>query len=124
MYQRLFGLAASLVCLIALASGCAVQLSPPGTVSGFFETSGGPPNAAPRPLSGTVVFTSSSGNSRALEVRANGSIVIRLAAGTWTATGHSPLVMSGSHEESCRSTAPIVVHSGRTTHANVICELL
>jgi hypothetical protein len=123
MYHKLFGLAASSVCLIATVSACAVQLSPPGTVSGFFETNGGPPNTAPRLLSGTVVFTSSNGKDRPLEVKSDGSIVIRLAAGTWTATGHSPLVMSGSHEENCRSTAPIVVHSGRTTHANVICEL-
>jgi hypothetical protein len=123
MYQRLFGLAAASAYLIALVSGCAVQLSPPGMVSGFFETNGGPANTAPRLLSGTVVFTSSSGNNRLLEVRGNGLVMIRLAAGTWTATGHSPLVMSGSHEEKCRSNAPIVVHSGGTTHANVICEL-
>jgi hypothetical protein len=74
-------------------------------------------------LPGTVDFTSSSGKVRSLEIATNGSIGIRLAPGTWTATGHSPLVKSGSQEMTCHSLTPVVVHSGRTTHANVICEL-
>lgn len=121
MYQKL--LAVSSVCLLALASGCAVQLTPPGTVSGLFETNGSPPNTAARLLPGIVVFTSPSGTSRSLEIATNGAISVRLASGTYTATGHSPLVKSGSREMTCHSLTPVVVHSGRTTHANVICEL-
>jgi hypothetical protein len=124
MHQKL--LAVSSVCLLALAAGCTIQIqsSPPGTVSGLFEpTNGGLSNTATRLLPGTVVFTSSSGKSRSLEIARNGSIDIRLAPGTWTATGQSPLVKSGSREVTCHALTPVVVHSGRTTHANVICEL-
>ena len=122
MYQKLLAVL-SVVCLLALASGCVLQTSPPGTVSGLLETNGGPANTATRLLPGTVVFTSSSATSRSQEVATNGLIRIRLAPGTWTATGHSPLVKSGSREVTCHSSTSVVVHSGRTTHANVICEL-
>ncbi len=111
---------ASSVSLLLLASGSAVQSTPPGTVSGRLEVTG---VTASRPLPGTVVFTSSSGKSRSVEVGPNGSIGIRLAPGTWEATGHSPLVMSESRELTCRSMTPVVVRSGRTTHVNVICDL-
>jgi hypothetical protein len=122
MYQKLLAVV-SVLCLLVLASGCVVQTSPPGTVSGLLETNGGPANTVKRLLPGTVAFTSSSANSRSQEVAANGVIRIRLAPGTWTATGHRPLVKSGSREVTCHGTTPVVVHSGRTTHANVICEV-
>lgn len=117
MYQKF--LAVSSVALLAVASGCVVQSRPPGSVSGLFETSG---LTATRLLPGTVVFTSSSGKSRSVQTGTNGSIGIRLAPGTWTATGQSPLVKSGSREMTCHSLTPVVVHSGSTTHANVICD--
>ena len=113
-------LACSSVSLLALASGCVVRSTPPGSVSGVFEASG---VTAARPLPGTVVFTNSSGTSRSVETGTNGSISVALAPGTWSATGRSPLVTSGSREMTCHSVTPVVVHSGRATHANVICEL-
>jgi len=121
-YQKLLAVV-SVICLLALASGCVLQTSSPGTVSGLLEANGGPANTATHLLPGTVVFTSSTANSRSREVAANGLIHIRLSPGTWTVTGHSPLVKSGSREVTCHSPTPVVVHSGRTTHANVICEL-
>ena len=122
LYQKLLAVS-SVLCLLILASGCGLQSTPPGTVSGLLETNGGPANTAARLLPGTVVFTSSSGKSRSLEIATTGSIDIKLASGTWTATGRSPLVKAGSREVTCHSLSPVVVHSGRTTHANVICEL-
>jgi hypothetical protein len=121
MYQKL--VAVSLICLLVLASGCVdvLQTSPPGSVYGFLETNAGPSNTATRPLPGTVYITSrSTGKVRSLEIGTNGLIWIRLAHGTWTATGRSPLVTSGSREVTCHSLTPVVVHSRRTTDANVI----
>ena len=114
-------LVGSSACLLALASGCVVQSTPPGTVSGHLEANGALPNTTTRLLPGTVVFTSSGGKSRSVEVATHGSIDIHLAPATWTATGHSPLVKSGSREIACHGLDPVVVHSGRTTQANVIC---
>jgi len=118
MFQRF--VAVSAVSLLALASGCVVQSTPPGSVSGVFEANGVTPS---RLLPGTVVFTSSTGNRRSVEIGTDGSISVHLAPGTWTATGQSPLVHSDSREMPCRSLTPVVVHSGRTTHANVVCDL-
>ena len=88
MYQKLLAVL-SVVCLLALASGCVLQTSPPGTVSGLLETNGGPANTATRLLPGTVVFTSSSATtSRSQQVAANASILYQ--TGTWYLDRHRP----------------------------------
>ncbi len=95
-----------------------------GTVTGIFETSGGPPGYRPHRLPGEVVFSDSKGDHVSVRVGASGTVVAHLPAGTYTAVGHSPLVHSGSSEMDCNAFAPVVVRAGRTEGVTVACQLM
>jgi hypothetical protein len=114
---------ASLVVGVVLLTGCS---SPggTGTVTGIFETSGGPGGYQPHRLPGSVVFTNSEGERVAVRVGTSGALVVKLPGGTYSAVGHSPMVHSGSGEMTCHALKPVKVTVGHTQKVTVACQLM
>lgn len=94
-----------------------------GTVTGVFETSGGPVGYRPHRLPGKVVFEDSKGDQVSVRVGISGSLAVQLPAGTYTAVGHSPLVHSGPDEMACDALKPVVVRTGHTRRVTIACQL-
>ena len=95
-----------------------------GTVTGIFETSGGPPGYQPHRLPGYVVFSDAKGAHVSVRVGASGAVVVHLPAGTYTAVGHSPMVHSGSGEMACDALKHVVVRAGHMQRVTVVCQLM
>jgi hypothetical protein len=95
-----------------------------GTVTGIFETSGGPPGYQPHRLPGNVVFRDEKGDHVSVRVGESGDVVVHLPAGTYTAVGHSPMIHSGSGEMACDALHPVVVWAGHTQRVTVACQLM
>lgn len=95
-----------------------------GTVTGTFETSGGPPGYHPHRLPGEVVFTNSEGDHVSVRVGVSGALVVQLPAGTYSAVGHSPRVHSGLREMTCNALRPVTVRTGHTQKVTVACQLM
>jgi hypothetical protein len=108
----------------AIALSSCSSPSGTGTVNGIFETSGGAPGSHPHRLSGKVVFSDSKGDHMSVRVGDSGALVIHLPAGTYTAVGHSPMVLTDSSEMACNALKPVVVRTGQTQRVTVACQLM
>jgi len=114
-----------LVAVVATA-GCAASAhhagpagpaSADGTLKGRLVAVGGPPGPA-RPLPGTVVVTGPSPTR--ITVGSAGTFSVALAPGTYTLTGTNPQFNAGA--ATCRATDAVVVVTGATTSADVVCS--
>ncbi len=123
MRISLLGLALAAVCLAGLTAACSGGPAD-GTVTGHLYGVGGPASVAappsPRPWPGSVTLTAP-GVDRDVPVGADGAFSVTVPPGKYTVTGHSPLYGSGAYL--CRATGPVTVTSGRTTRADVLCQM-
>jgi len=116
----------SLLCLVALASGCGGHQTSTGTINGVFQEVGGPPTLSslgPRPVAGIVELTSSLGKHAIVTVSKDGAFRARVAPGTYSAIGKYPPGKSGQQEMTCQGLAAVVVHAGQAVHMTVECEV-
>lgn len=95
-----------------------------GTIVGHFDMGGGVSGFL-RPISGdiTLTKTSTSGTKETVSVKVGktGTFLVRVASGTWVATGRSPEFHINSVQAICRAKAAIVVTSNQTSNASVVC---
>lgn len=112
-------LAAAFVPVLAVA--CSGQGPAEGTITGHLYAVGGPAPGLPRPLPGTVTLTGP-GVRRDVPVGAGGAYSVTIPAGRYTVTGHSPLYGSGAYL--CRAAGAVIVTSGHTARADVLCQMV
>jgi hypothetical protein len=100
-------------------AGCS---SPPdeGTLDGTLRAVGGPAETGPRPLSGSVTFHGSGGNTATIDISASGRFTAHLPVGHYTVVGRSPQFDAGSGE--CRASAPITVTHDVTSRVEILCQ--
>jgi hypothetical protein len=93
-------------------------------VTGHLYGVGGPASVAgappPRPWPGTVTLTGPGVHSD-VPVGANGAFSVMVPAGRYTVVGHSPLYGSGAGL--CQAAGAVLVTSGHTTKADVLCQM-
>jgi hypothetical protein len=91
-----------------------------GTVTGMLEASGGPANARPRPLRGTITATAANRGILTLSVGISGRFTIHPLVGTYTFTATSPQYESG--KGTCRAPGPVTVLEGSKTTTTIECQ--
>jgi hypothetical protein len=111
---------------VVLVAGCGAGQAAQGTVQGTFEESGGPVTitngkaATPvEPLSGTVTFTSGSGQKFSVSVGSSGTFSTRLAAGLYTVSGVSGQIDEGG--SACSAPVTAQVRADETSRIVVVC---
>jgi hypothetical protein len=115
---RLAVVAAALPFLLSACSSSTAG----GTVTGHLLQVGGPYGAGTPPLSGTVIFNSSSGLVTKVHASASGGFHFDLLVGTYTLTGTSPDLNDG--KLICYSNpTTVVVKSATTTTRDVLCSI-
>lgn len=90
----------------------------PGSVNGILRFEG----ITAHSVAGTVLLVGAHGERIAVRVPADGRFTVHIPPGTYTATGHSPQVLSEGVEVTCTSRAPVIVRSGATTPVVLGCE--
>jgi hypothetical protein len=116
----LVGLALAAVFLAGCMAACSGQSPADGTVTGHLYGVGGPAPGLPRPWPGLVTLTGP-GVHREVPVGTGGAYSVTVPAGTYTIVGRSPLYESGA--ALCRAAGAATVTSGRTTKADVLCQM-
>lgn len=120
----------SVAALVLMASGCGssnattrgsptVQPQAMATLTGLLESVGGP-NGTHAPLSGQVTAKRNGGVYSA-STDTVGHFRLQLPPGSYVVTGRSPAYQNGLAE--CRAAGSIIVKSGQTSSANVVCQL-
>lgn len=91
-----------------------------GSVSGTLRFQG----ITAHSVAGTVVFVDAHGQRTAVRVPSDGRFSIRIPAGIYAVTGHSPQVLSNGAETICTTAqqTPVIVHRGATTPVALGCE--
>ena len=115
---RYVGLCATIVVVTALCSACGRQHASTSRIAGTLEFVGAAASAPRVPISGTVIVR---GANRTYTVRvgSRGHYEVRVPAGTYSITGHSP---SYRYPMPCTARNPVVVKKGRTATADVYCQ--
>jgi hypothetical protein len=108
------------VCLAGFTAACSAQAPADGTLTGHLYGVGGPPPGLPRLWPGTVIVTGP-GVHRDVHVGTSGTYSVTVPAGTYTVAGHSPLYESGT--ELCQAARVATVTGGRSTKADVLCQM-
>jgi hypothetical protein len=116
----LIGLPLAAVCVAGFTAACSALAPADGTLTGHLYGVGGPAPGAPRPWPGTVTVTGP-GVRRDVTVGASGAYSVTVPAGTYTVAGRSPLYESGAGV--CQAAGSATVTSGRSTKANVLCQM-
>ncbi len=116
----LIGLPVAAVFLAGFTSACSAQNPADGTLTGHLYGVGGPAPGLPRPWPGTVTVTGP-GVHRDVPVGASATYSVTVPAGRYTLVGHSPLYGSGAGL--CQAAGVAMVTSGRTTKADVLCQM-
>ena len=116
----LIGLPLAAVCLAGFAAACSGQGPADGTLTGHLYGVGGPAPGLPRPWPGTVTLTGP-GVHQDVPIGADGTFSVMVPAGRYTVVGHSPNYGSGTGL--CQAAGEVTVTSGRTTKANVLCQM-
>jgi hypothetical protein len=88
-------------------------------ISGRLEGVGGPAPAAPRPWSGTVLWTGPT-HGRVV-VAADGRFALSLPPGRYELTGRSPRYGDGDYL--CRARHKLVIAPGVPGHLDVLCQM-
>jgi hypothetical protein len=97
-----------------------------GTISGVLTMVGGAIGAGsqqsvPRPVPGTVTFTSLRHGTFTVQVGSSGQFSMKLPVGSYHLTGRSPRVMSGGTETPCIRPAAVNVGVDGNVHVAVNC---
>ena len=110
---------------LATSSGpaCSCPEATFGTVLGTLQEVGGPGGKPTRPVRGTVVVTSSTGERYRVNVSPGGTFTVRVSTGTYTAVGASPLVGSGTSLRRCAHDGTFVVGAGSSSRIDVACQI-
>jgi hypothetical protein len=108
------------VCLAGLTAACSGHEPADGTLTGHLYGVGGPAPGLPRPWPGTVTLTGP-GVHRDVPVGAGGAFSVMIPAGRYTVAGHSPLYKSGAGL--CQAAGIATVTAGRSTKADVLCQM-
>jgi hypothetical protein len=108
-----------------LLAGCSSGTSTPpkavsGTVTGILEAVGGAAPGTPRPLVGTVSIHGARGTTITAKTGSDGRFSVRVAAGSYTVTGRSPLYQGG--KANCTASGSITVTGGATKRVLVACQ--
>ena len=111
------GVSAAAVCLAGFTAACSGQSPADGTLTGHLYGVGGPAPGLPRSWPGTVTLTGP-GVHRDISIGASGTYSVMLPAGRYTVVGHSPL-----YGGLCQAAGTATVTSGRTTKADVLCQM-
>jgi hypothetical protein len=94
------------------------------TIVGHFDMRGGVSGFL-RPISGVITLTktSTSGTKETVSVKVGrtGTFRVRVASGTWVATGRSPEFHINSVQAICRAKAAVVVTSNQRSNVSVVC---
>ena len=91
-----------------------------GTLTGTLQAVGGPSDASPRPLSGTVTATTDHG-VMTFSVGASGRFTVHPAVGTYTVTAQSPQYEGGTG--TCHALGgPVTVSKGVTSNIKIGCQ--
>ncbi len=110
--------------LVFLAGCAAGSPQADGTVTGTLEAVGGPVASpapgTPRPLPGTITLRSPEGTTFTATATSDGTFSIGVPAGSYTATGRSPLYQSGAVD--CQASGPLTVTAGATSWVDVTCQ--
>jgi len=114
------GFLAGLALAVMFVAGCSGASGAEGTLAGHLYGVGGPAPGLPRPWPGTVTLTGP-GVYQDVSVGADGSYSVTVPAGRYTVVGRSPLYESDA--ALCRATEVATVTSGRTTTADVLCQM-
>ena len=91
-----------------------------GTRTGALEAVGGPAPGAPRPLPGNVTLRSRDGATFTSTAGSDGAFSLQVPAGSYTATGRSPLYQSGDVD--CQALGPVTVTAGASSRMDVFCQ--
>ena len=108
------------MCLAGFTAACSGQYLADGILTGHLYGVGGPAPGLPRPWPGTVTLTGA-GVHLDVRVGASGAYSVRVPPGRYTVTGHSPLYGNGTYF--CQAAGMATVTSGRTTKADVLCQM-
>jgi hypothetical protein len=114
------GFLVGLALAVVFLAGCSGPSGAKGTLTGHLYGVGGPAPGLPRPWPGTVTLTGP-GVHQDVSVGADGSYSVTVPAGRYTVEGRSPLYESDA--PLCRATGVATVTSGRTTTADVLCQM-
>ena len=90
-----------------------------GTLTGTLQAVGGPSDASPRPLSGTVTATTDHG-IMTFSVGASGRFTVQSAVGTYSVTAQSPQYEGGTG--TCHALGPVTVSKGLTSNITIECQ--
>jgi hypothetical protein len=96
---------------------------PHGVITGVFEMVGGPAPGSPRPLSGVVELTSTTGKHVFIGTGKDGSIKGHVVPGTHKVIGRSPKIEGDVMETVCPSPVLVVVRAGHRTRLTVACNV-
>ena len=113
------------VCVAACTASCSALRLPvrepaEGALTGHLYGVGGPAPGLPRPWPGTVTLNGSNVHLQ-LPVGASGAFSVTVPPGRYTLVGYSPQYESGAAP--CLPAGVATVTSGRTTTANVWCQM-
>lgn len=93
-----------------------------GMVSGVLKLEAGVSLSGFHGLPGKVSLVSSHGVAHSVNVGSDGTFLMRVSSGTYTAIGQSPNYVSDDTKWPCRSRSPVVVQAGVTSTITVVCE--
>ena len=105
---------------VALKVQPSATLAPGGVVTGNFVRVGGPYPGAAVPLSGQLDFTSSS-HTTIVQVARDGKFTAHLPPGSYTLSGTSPQIISGSRP--CSSPSEFALAAGQRLTRDVVCHI-
>lgn len=91
-----------------------------GTLTGRLQAVGGPSDASPRPLSGTVTATTTDRGVMTFSVGANGRFSVPAGIGTYTVTAQSPQYEGGTGI--CDALGPVTVSKSAVSNVTIDCQ--
>ncbi len=92
-----------------------------GTLTGHLMSVGGPAGVPSHPMDVGAVTVHGPGGDHTVPVSTSGRYTLTLRPGTYTVTGRSPGFLDG--RGGCSATAEVTVNRGRTSGADVFCQL-
>jgi len=98
MFTRWFAIP---LAFLAMAGGCggtsSAHVPTKGTVAGIFVVAGGPAPGTSQPTPGVITFAASDGRETNMTVGRKGVFKVQLPEGSYSVSGHSPLIGDGSY---------------------------
>ena len=120
----------TLLLAVAMTIGLAVSCgssssgasSKEGTLAGVLELGSTVPGGSPEGVEGTITLGKSGGHILTTPARSDGKFSLKVPAGSYTVTGHSPKFVVENGDSTCYGpTTPVQVNAGQTSSVVVSC---